>query len=276
MPARVTQLATPTLTGRELEVLRLIGAGLTTQEISALLGVTRRTIENHKRRIFAKLGVQSQAHAVASAARLGLLAAPAAEAGMPVVLGQPGPVRERLDRMLAERAAAAALRELPDASRVVVLVDPSPEDWQAAARLEARVVLVCSGELDQTAVVQAFLRGADAVVPAERAPEELVPVVELVGSGCTLIHPAHLRALVDVARLRLAAAQHPSPALTPREREILVSIDRGDSVKQTARSLGIATKTVENLQGRLFRKLGVRNRAQAVAAAHALGLLSVR
>ena len=259
MPARVTQLATPTLTGRELEVLRLIGAGLTTQEISALLGVTRRTIENHKRRIFAKLGVQSQAHAVASAARLGLLAAPAAEAGMPVVLGQPGPVRE-----------------LPGASRVVVLVDPSPEDWQAAARLEARVVLVCSGELDQTAVVQAFLRGADAVVPAARAPEELVPVVELVGSGCTLIHPAHLRALVDVARLRLAAAQHPSPALTPREREILVSIDRGDSVKQTARSLGIAVKTVENLQGRLFRKLGVRNRAQAVAAAHALGLLSVR
>ena len=44
-------------------------------------------------------------------------------------------------------------------------------------------------------------------------------------------------------------------------------------MKQTARDLGIAPKTVENLQGRLFRKLGARNRAQAVARAHALGLL---
>jgi DNA-binding CsgD family transcriptional regulator len=44
-------------------------------------------------------------------------------------------------------------------------------------------------------------------------------------------------------------------------------------VKQTAVALGIAHKTVENLQGRLFAKLGVRNRAQAVLRAHTLGLL---
>jgi DNA-binding CsgD family transcriptional regulator len=37
----------------------------------------------------------------------------------------------------------------------------------------------------------------------------------------------------------------------------------------------VADKTVENLQRSLFRKLGVRNRAQAVAVAHARGLLAV-
>ena len=42
---------------------------------------------------------------------------------------------------------------------------------------------------------------------------------------------------------------------------------------QTARVLGIAPKTVENVQTRLFRKLGVRNRSGAFAVADAFGLL---
>jgi DNA-binding CsgD family transcriptional regulator len=61
--------------------------------------------------------------------------------------------------------------------------------------------------------------------------------------------------------------------LTPREAAILASVERGESVKQTARTLGIAMKTVENLQSRMFRKLGARNRAHAVTIAHRLGLL---
>lgn len=274
MPARTMELAAPALTGRELEVLRLIGAGRTTREISGALGVSRRTVENHKRRIFAKLDVQSQAHAVASAARLGLLTLPSAGPGAPVVLGERGELVDRLERLL--RDAHAVGLDGSDAATVAVLVDPRPEDWSTVARLDARVVLVLSGQLEEAAVVRAFLHGADAVVPASRAIQELVPVVELVGSGCTLVHPAQLRALIDLARGQVSGEHRSALSLTPREREILASIDRGESVKQTARSLGIAAKTVENLQGRLFRKLGVRNRAQAVAAAHNRRLLSVR
>jgi DNA-binding CsgD family transcriptional regulator len=55
--------------------------------------------------------------------------------------------------------------------------------------------------------------------------------------------------------------------------DIIQSITRGEVIKQTAIALGISAKTVENLQSRLFRKLGVRNRAQAVARAHSLGLI---
>jgi DNA-binding CsgD family transcriptional regulator len=65
------------------------------------------------------------------------------------------------------------------------------------------------------------------------------------------------------------------PELTVREADILCSIARGDTVRQTARSLGIAEKTVENTQARLFRKLGARNRTGALATAHALGLLEL-
>ena len=63
------------------------------------------------------------------------------------------------------------------------------------------------------------------------------------------------------------------PQLTPREYDILHSIAMGHTVRQTARLLDIAAKTVENTQARLFLKLGARNRAGAIAAAHVLGLL---
>src|SRR4029077_10378356 len=49
---------------------------------------------------------------------------------------------------------------------------------------------------------------------------------------------------------------------------------QGYSIRQTAQALGIAPKTVENIQTRLFRKLGVRNRSGALAVADALGLLA--
>ena len=63
------------------------------------------------------------------------------------------------------------------------------------------------------------------------------------------------------------------PKLTAREFDILGSIARGHTVRQTARTLGIAAKTVENTQARLFRKLGVRNRTEALTIADALGLI---
>lgn len=66
---------TPTLTRREVEVLALIGSGCTTREVSVRLAISTKTVENHKQRIFGKLGVQNQAHAVAVGMRSGLLEA---------------------------------------------------------------------------------------------------------------------------------------------------------------------------------------------------------
>jgi ATP/maltotriose-dependent transcriptional regulator MalT len=61
------------LTGRELEVLRLIADGLSNQEISAQLAVSPRTTTTHITNIFNKLGVQSRTQAVAAARRSGVL-----------------------------------------------------------------------------------------------------------------------------------------------------------------------------------------------------------
>jgi len=66
------------LSPREVEVLEEIGAGATTRTVAVAMGISPKTVENHKQRIFTKLGVQNQAHAVAVAMRQGLMSAPSA------------------------------------------------------------------------------------------------------------------------------------------------------------------------------------------------------
>jgi DNA-binding NarL/FixJ family response regulator len=189
------------------------------------------------------------------------------------LMGQPGLAHDLLAFVLAD-AGIAVTRE-PDEADVVVLTDPTPSDWaDATARDDTPIVLVATTALDPAEAAAAVVRGADAVVHGQTDPTVLVEAVQTAAAGNTYLDAEQTAALARSAR---AARSRPRsdhhPGLTPRELQILASIGRGDSVKQTARSLGIAQKTVENLQGRLFAKLAVRNRAQAVARAHTLGLL---
>jgi len=63
-------------------------------------------------------------------------------------------------------------------------------------------------------------------------------------------------------------------ALSPREIATIDLIGRGQSNKEIARTLGIAPETVKSHVKRIFLKLEVESRAQAVSHAHALGLIS--
>jgi len=63
------------LSEREIEVLQLIGEGLTNQEISSRLYLSLNTIKAHTRNIYGKLGVNSRTQAVAKARTLGILSA---------------------------------------------------------------------------------------------------------------------------------------------------------------------------------------------------------
>ena len=85
----------------------------------------------------------------------------------------------------------------------------------------------------------------------DTATDEVVARVELVGDGGAVVPRGGCGSCSSAP----ASAGRASPRgddLTPREHQILHSIDRGESVKQTARALGISPKTVENLQSRLF------------------------
>jgi len=153
--------------------------------------------------------------------------------------------------------------------QVTVLVDPEPEHWQG---VRDRTIVAVLSEPTEADVLRAIRRGADAVIDAQSVISELPRAVAIVRAGGVVLAPTHGRLVVDALRRE---ANEPQISLTRRETDIVQSIILGDSVKQTALRLGIAQKTVENLQRRMFRKLDVRNRAQAVARVHELGLLEI-
>jgi DNA-binding NarL/FixJ family response regulator len=62
-------------------------------------------------------------------------------------------------------------------------------------------------------------------------------------------------------------------ALSPREREVLRLVASGSTNKEIAEALSIGGETVKTLVARIFAKLGVRRRAEAVAEAHNRGLI---
>jgi DNA-binding NarL/FixJ family response regulator len=154
---------------------------------------------------------------------------------------------------------------------VAVLIEPTADDWRLARSRDVPIVLVTGDELTGTELLDAVRRGADAMLHSGSRPAALVDAAKTVVGGGGVLDAEQTRAVMVAVRLGLS---QPAVRLTPREVDIIKSIGRGDAVKQTARALGISAKTVENLQSRLFRKLEVRNRAQAVARAHALALLA--
>ena len=180
-----------------------------------------------------------------------------------VLLGATGTVRDLVAAVLSLQGvtvrladnAEAALDASVDPDAVLVLVSPGPEDWDTARRAARPLVLVSETHLGADERLAAVLRGADAVVHTDSSPVELAEAVAAVRRGETLLDPFSVRRLAAAARTGHVTATA-ELRLTPRELSILQSVERGESVKQTARSLGIAMKTVENLQSRMFRKLG--------------------
>jgi DNA-binding NarL/FixJ family response regulator len=108
-------------------------------------------------------------------------------------------------------------------------------------------------------------------------------LVRDVGAQGSVLKSGSVTELLDALRAvseggRVVDARHPArsadrAALSPREREVLVLVARGLTNRQIAERLDIGPETVKTLVGRAFAKLGVRRRAEAVAAAHDRGLL---
>lgn len=179
---------------------------------------------------------------------------------------------DQLQRDLLERVLAAVPVEGP--RPLFVLVDPDETHWDQAIAADAVVVVITSTRPDHVRTAELIVRGADAVVPVDAVHDELCAVVRDVLAGRTIADGLVVRKVAEQARhATIAASSRPGP-LSPRELEILRHIAQGLSVKQTARALAISAKTVENTRGRLFKKLGVRGCAHAVARGYRLGLIA--
>ncbi|WIX77403.1 response regulator transcription factor [Amycolatopsis carbonis] len=183
-------------------------------------------------------------------------------------------------------AAVELVRELhPD----VVLMDirmPAMDGLEAARRVLAddprcKVLMLTTFDLDSY-VYQALAAGASGFLLKDVTPEHLVAAVRLVDTGDALLAPSITRRMVE----RFAAAAAPAPAaavpvphrdlsaLTPRELEVLTLLGRGRSNTELAADLTLSEATIKTHVARIFAKLSLRDRAQAVVLAYETGLVS--
>jgi two-component system, NarL family, nitrate/nitrite response regulator NarL len=125
-------------------------------------------------------------------------------------------------------------------------------------------VLLLSAFTDSGLVYQALQTGAAGYLPKEARREEIVDSVLACARGETVVPPALTSGLVSEIRMR---AVNDTPALTDREREILRLIAAGKSLPAIAQELFLGVTTVKTHVQHLYEKLGVSDRAAAVAEA---------
>jgi NarL family two-component system response regulator LiaR len=144
----------------------------------------------------------------------------------------------------------------------------------AAARPEARIV-VLSSDHNLGHAVEAARAGVAAWVAKEQGAAELETVLRGVCEGKSWFPPDMLGEIVRELRgdvLRAKEHEDLLDVLSPRERDVLLSMMDGKRGRQIAQDLLISTDTVRTHTRNIFAKLDVHSRLEAVRVARAAGL----
>lgn len=165
-------------------------------------------------------------------------------------------------------AALAAIREHEPQVALLDYRMPGMDGAAVAAavrrdELPTRVVLISAH--DESAIVyQALQDGAAGFLTKESTRAELVDAVLECAKGRDVVAPSLAAGLAGEIRRRVETG---GPVLSPREREVLALIAAGSSIPAMAKELFVAPSTVKTHVQRLYEKLGVSDRAAAVAEA---------
>jgi two-component system nitrate/nitrite response regulator NarL len=135
--------------------------------------------------------------------------------------------------------------------------------------LDTRVVLL-SAHAPSDLIYRALAMGASAYVSKEATRDEICDTVAAAGRGETRLAPEVQAELVRQIQMR---AVEDRPALSPREREVLVLIADGLSAPEVAGRLHVSPATVKTHLQTMYEKLGVSDRAAAVAEGMRRGLI---
>jgi len=130
--------------------------------------------------------------------------------------------------------------------------------------------LFLSAYYDREIVYEALAAGASGFLSKEATGREIADAISAVARGETVLGRDIQSALA--AQIRRAAASE-RPALSARERQVLGLVADGRSAPQVARELHLSPTTVKTHLQRVYEKLGVSDRAAAVAEAMRRGLL---
>jgi len=189
------------------------------------------------------------------------------------VAGVPG-----VDRVETAASGEEVLARYPHEHPDLVLMDvrmPGLGGLEATRRLvsthpDAKVLMLTAAD-DRDQVAAAVSHGARGYLLKDVSHEELCAAVAHALEGVDLVEPSLRRALLTREPQRGAA---PTTTLTERELQVLTGMSQGKSNGQIGRELYLSEDTIKTHARRLFRKLGVNDRAQAVALGFRRGLVT--
>ncbi|MEV7326443.1 response regulator transcription factor [Streptomyces sp. NPDC093970] len=180
-----------------------------------------------------------------------------------------------------EQAVRLVGRTSPD----VVLMDvrmPVVDGIEATRRIvadgaAARVLVLTTWDIDEH-VLGALRAGASGFLLKDIRPTELVDAIRGTARGELPLAPSVTRRMLD--RLLRTAPRMSAPdgleSLSQRETEVLTLVGQALSNSEIARELALSEATVKNHVSAVLRKLGLRDRVQAVVAAYDCGLVRPR
>jgi DNA-binding NarL/FixJ family response regulator len=202
-------------------------------------------------------------------------------------------VRSGLRRILRRRDGFTIIAECADGAEVpaalaahqadVVVMDlrmKHVDGIEATRRLrtatDAPPVLVLTTFDDDELLSGALRAGAAGFILKDSGAEDLIHAVRRVAAGESWLDPAVTARVLATYRSAAHAAPPPAAidALTARERDVLVAMGKGLSNVEIAESLVISELTVKSHIGRIFAKLGLRDRAAAIVYAFDHGLVT--
>jgi DNA-binding NarL/FixJ family response regulator len=178
-------------------------------------------------------------------------------------------------------AIALADRRAPD----VILMDirmPVLDGVEATRRLvaagsPARILVLTTFDLDE--YVHAAIRaGASGFLLKDVTPAKLLEAIRIVAAGDALLAPSVTRRLLERFASTLPVGDHSRESLgelTARETEVLRLLAGGLSNAEIAAELVVSEATVKTHISSLLRKLGLRDRVQAVILAYETGLVAL-
>jgi DNA-binding NarL/FixJ family response regulator len=216
-----------------------------------------------------------------------------------IIVDDQSMVRAGFAALLAAQSDIDVVGEAPDGAQGVelsrrtdpdvVLMDvrmPTMDGLEATRRILAprlsaahrpRVLMLTTFDVDDY-VYEALRAGASGFLLKDAPPADLIAAVRVVASGDALLAPSVTRRLIaEFARQPPTARGKPAlrlNALTERETEVLTLVARGSSNSEIAEALFLAEQTVKTHVSRIFSKLDLRDRAQAVVFAYESGLVT--
>ena len=186
-----------------------------------------------------------------------------------------------VDRVDTAAGAAAACRERRPALLVLDLDLPDADGFRVLTELgELRPpgVLVLADHADGDDVLRSLQLGVRGYVTKGDGLRDLAGAIRRVAAGervmAPSLHDGAVTALGELAR-RARESADVLAGLSKREQQVLEMLSEGLTVGQVANRLSISPRTVETHVAKLYRKLGVRTRLQAVSRAASLGLVDL-